>query len=94
MGFLPWLDFYAASKAAISGLSRSFAAELSPRGMRVNVVAPGFTKTPMWTKTPLPPDSWLGDLFRNDQVFSKEEMGRMNREQESETASHNQRSES
>ncbi len=25
------------------------AAELSPRGVRVNVVAPRFTKTPTWT---------------------------------------------
>jgi NAD(P)-dependent dehydrogenase (short-subunit alcohol dehydrogenase family) len=38
---------YAASKAALVGLARSFAAELAPRGITVNVVAPGATDTPM-----------------------------------------------
>jgi len=38
---------YAASKAAMVGLARSWAAELAPRGVTVNVVAPGATETPM-----------------------------------------------
>jgi NAD(P)-dependent dehydrogenase (short-subunit alcohol dehydrogenase family) len=38
---------YAASKAALLGLARSWAAELVPRGITVNVVAPGTTDTPM-----------------------------------------------
>jgi len=38
---------YAASKAALVGLARSFAAELAPRGITVNIVAPGATDTPM-----------------------------------------------
>lgn len=38
---------YAASKAALVGLARSWAAELAPRGITVNVVAPGATDTPM-----------------------------------------------
>jgi 3-oxoacyl-[acyl-carrier protein] reductase len=38
---------YAASKAALVGLARSWAIELAPRGITVNVVAPGATDTPM-----------------------------------------------
>jgi 3-oxoacyl-[acyl-carrier protein] reductase len=38
---------YAASKAGVIGLSRSLARELSPRGVRVNVVAPGLIDTDM-----------------------------------------------
>jgi NAD(P)-dependent dehydrogenase (short-subunit alcohol dehydrogenase family) len=40
---------YAASKAALVGLARSWAAELAPRGITVNVVAPAATDTPMLT---------------------------------------------
>jgi len=38
---------YAASKAALVGMARSWAAELAPRGITVNVVAPAATDTPM-----------------------------------------------
>ena len=38
---------YAATKAALVGLARSWAAELAPRGITVNVVAPAATETPM-----------------------------------------------
>lgn len=38
---------YAASKAAMLGLARSWAIELAPRGITVNVVAPGATDSPM-----------------------------------------------
>ncbi len=43
----PGRSLYAASKAALVGLARSVAAELAPRGITVNVVAPGATDTPM-----------------------------------------------
>jgi NAD(P)-dependent dehydrogenase (short-subunit alcohol dehydrogenase family) len=38
---------YAASKAAITGLTRACAADLGPHDVNVNAVAPGMTKTPM-----------------------------------------------
>ncbi|MFN4102382.1 MAG: SDR family NAD(P)-dependent oxidoreductase [Pararhodobacter sp.] len=38
---------YAASKAAFTGLARSVAAELAPRAITVNIVAPAATDTPM-----------------------------------------------
>ena len=38
---------YAMSKAAIQGITKSLAIELSPKKIRVNCIAPGFIKTPM-----------------------------------------------
>ncbi|AOB31237.1 oxidoreductase [Bordetella sp. H567] len=38
---------YAAAKSALIGMARSWAAELAPRGITVNVVAPAATDTPM-----------------------------------------------
>jgi NAD(P)-dependent dehydrogenase (short-subunit alcohol dehydrogenase family) len=40
------LTLYAAAKAAVRSFARGFAAELAPRGIRVNVVSPGFIDTP------------------------------------------------
>ena len=41
-GGFPGLAAYAASKAALHGMMRSFARELGPEGITVNTVAPGF----------------------------------------------------
>jgi len=38
---------YCASKAGLTGMSKSVAYELAPRGVTVNCVAPGFIATPM-----------------------------------------------
>lgn len=38
---------YAASKAALNGLTRQIAAEFGPTGVRVNSIAPGLIETPM-----------------------------------------------
>lgn len=43
----PTRSQYAATKAALVGMARSWAAELAPRGITVNVVAPGATDTPL-----------------------------------------------
>lgn len=43
---------YAASKAAVIGMTRTWARELGPLGIRVNAVAPGFIRTPMVRAVP------------------------------------------
>ena len=45
----PGMSAYGGSKAAIEQLTRCLAVELGPAGVRVNVVAPGLTLTPMLT---------------------------------------------
>jgi NAD(P)-dependent dehydrogenase (short-subunit alcohol dehydrogenase family) len=49
---VPTMAVYAASKGAVEAFTRSAAVELAPRGIRVNDVAPGMTKTPLY-------DEWL-----------------------------------
>ncbi|WP_213766247.1 SDR family oxidoreductase [Caballeronia sp. dw_19] len=41
---------YSASKAGITGMAKVFAGELVQRGIRVNTVIPGATRTPIWTR--------------------------------------------
>jgi NAD(P)-dependent dehydrogenase (short-subunit alcohol dehydrogenase family) len=41
---------YSASKAGITGMAKVFAGELVQRGIRVNTVIPGGTRTPIWTR--------------------------------------------
>jgi 3alpha(or 20beta)-hydroxysteroid dehydrogenase len=43
---------YTASKWALRGLSRAACLELGPRGIRVNVIHPGFIETPMTATAP------------------------------------------
>jgi len=73
MGVTPY-STYAASKAALRSYARSWAAELAPRHIRVNVVAPGPTDTDMMAAVsdemrqmliaPIP----LGRMARPDEV--------------------------
>jgi NAD(P)-dependent dehydrogenase (short-subunit alcohol dehydrogenase family) len=48
---------YAASKAGVRGMARVMASELSPRGIRVNVVSPGGTSTPIWNRSAPTPEA-------------------------------------
>jgi NAD(P)-dependent dehydrogenase (short-subunit alcohol dehydrogenase family) len=41
---------YAATKGGLVSMARAVAADLAPRHIRVNVVAPGATKTPIWKR--------------------------------------------
>lgn len=47
---LPKVIGYSASKTAIDGMTRAMAVELSPKGIRVNAIAPGFITTDMTAK--------------------------------------------
>ncbi|MGH2643208.1 MAG: SDR family NAD(P)-dependent oxidoreductase, partial [Chitinophagaceae bacterium] len=44
---IPQVIAYTAAKSAIEGMTRAMAVELSPHGIRVNCIAPGFIKTDM-----------------------------------------------
>ncbi len=44
----PRRSAYAATKAALDGMTRSLAMEYGPRGLRANTVAPGVVATEMW----------------------------------------------
>jgi NAD(P)-dependent dehydrogenase (short-subunit alcohol dehydrogenase family) len=55
---IPTGSVYAASKAGLRALGRCFAAELVAKGIRVNVVSPGPTETPIIGRTAgLPPQA-------------------------------------
>ena len=47
---------YAATKAAVRSFGRTLAAELAPRGIRVNVISPGLIQTPLVGKLGLSSD--------------------------------------
>jgi NAD(P)-dependent dehydrogenase (short-subunit alcohol dehydrogenase family) len=48
----PGVAAYAATKGGLVSMARTIAADLAPRRIRVNVVAPGATKTPIWKRGP------------------------------------------
>lgn len=64
----PGLSAYAASKAAVRTMARVMASELSPRGIRINVVTPGSVNTPIW-------DTAVSDKQDKDALFKSIEKG-------------------
>jgi NAD(P)-dependent dehydrogenase (short-subunit alcohol dehydrogenase family) len=54
----PGYAAYAASKAGVRAMARVLASELSPRGIRVNVVSPGASRTPIWNGSAPTPEAF------------------------------------
>lgn len=71
---VPTMAVYAASKGAVRALTLSASVELAPRRIRVNDVAPGMTKTPLY-------EAWLarsGDAEAIErEVVSRIPLGRL-----------------
>jgi NAD(P)-dependent dehydrogenase (short-subunit alcohol dehydrogenase family) len=68
---IPKVIAYTASKSAIEGMTRAMAVELSPKGILVNCIAPGFIATDMSAK------ALNGDLERKQRVFARTPLGKM-----------------
>ncbi len=68
---MPKVIAYSASKAAIEGMTRAFAAELSPEGIRVNAIAPGFIITEMTDR------AFNTDPERKARALARTPMGHM-----------------
>ncbi|GAB2574284.1 SDR family NAD(P)-dependent oxidoreductase [Kribbella endophytica] len=75
----PNFTVYAASKAAIRSFGRVWAAELAPRGIRVNTIIPGPTNTPGLAELAPTPDD-AADLL--DMIASSVPMGRLGEPEE------------
>ena len=66
---IPKVIAYTASKSAVEGMTRAMAVELSPKGIRVNCIAPGFIATDMSAK------ALNSDAERKQKVMSRTPMG-------------------
>jgi len=62
---------YSSSKSAVAGLTRELAVEMTPYGVRVNSVAPGFIETEMTSK------AFEGDALRKAKVLGRTPAGIM-----------------
>lgn len=68
---IPLVIAYTAAKSAVEGMTRALAVELSPRGIRVNCIAPGFIETEMSSR------ALANDPERFKKVFGRTPLGRM-----------------
>jgi len=67
---IPNIIGYTTAKSAVLGLVRGSAAELSPDGIRVNGIAPG------WIETPMSQKALAGDPERKQKILSRTPMAR------------------
>ena len=68
---IPKVTAYSASKAGVLGLTRSMAVDLSPKGVRVNAIAPGFIESPMLHK------AFKSDPARREKVLDRTPMQKL-----------------
>jgi gluconate 5-dehydrogenase len=68
---IPQVSAYTAAKSALLGLTRSLATEFSPRGVRVNAIAPG------WIETAMTRHAHQNDPARTVRVLERTPLGRM-----------------
>jgi NAD(P)-dependent dehydrogenase (short-subunit alcohol dehydrogenase family) len=68
---IPLVIAYTASKSAVEGMTRAMAVELSPLGIRVNCIAPGFIHTDMSSK------ALTNDPERKKKVYARTPIGRL-----------------
>lgn len=68
---IPQVIAYTASKSGVEGMTRSMAVELSPKGIRVNCIAPGFIFTKMSSA------ALDSDPERKNKVLSRTPMGKL-----------------
>jgi len=73
---IPLVIAYTASKSAVEGMTRAMAVELSPLGIRVNCIAPGFIETEMSSR------ALVNDPERAKKVFGRTPMGRLGTDDE------------
>jgi gluconate 5-dehydrogenase len=68
---VPSVSAYGAAKSAVAGLTRLLATELSPHGVRINAIAPG------WFDTALNRQAYAGDPGRVQKILSRTPLGRL-----------------
>jgi NAD(P)-dependent dehydrogenase (short-subunit alcohol dehydrogenase family) len=72
----PRRSIYAATKAALDGMTRAIAMEYGPQGVRANSVAPGVVETAMWRENLAKPgvENAVLDLIPTRRISTPEEV--------------------